>query len=143
MPQATDNHTTPTRRRALRLGATALTASLAALGMGAGKDQPPIVVLDRSGASAPDAELIAACDEFHRQHAALDEIDGEIDEAMATRWALSDEIREMVPTSAAGLRAKGQVAVTLIEENMTGGCVDGDLDFAYLTLLNPVGRAAA
>jgi hypothetical protein len=94
----------------------------------------------------PDAELLAMCIAFHRQHAAAQAVpSGDVDDdllaAMDRRWEISDEIQNIPATTEAGRRAKALVAVVLLRESDLFN--SGASTFAYSTLMNIVGRDVA
>jgi hypothetical protein len=133
-------YTTPAagmhRRGLIASGASALLAG-AALATTARAAAGPVDGLD--------AELLALCAAFHRQHAAVlavaaggadaagDEV--ELAEALSDRWDLSDRIQDMPVATIAGHRAKASVAVVLLEENRGPDHNDSDAAFAFATLL--------
>jgi hypothetical protein len=66
-----------------------------------------------------------------------------LDDAMAHRGAISDEIEGMPAETEAGRKAKAAVAVALIEESQSLDCMDYDVNFAYSAFLDVAGRTAA
>jgi hypothetical protein len=143
-----DTPPNPSRRAMLAGGTAALLAGAAAATVAHGA--PPGV----AGADGPDAELIALCAAFHRQNAAVTTVadggsyaggdEADLDDAMAERWDLSDRIQDMPTTTLAGHRAKASVAVVLLRENNgSDEFMSGDDAFAFATLLDIAGSAAA
>src|SRR5271170_7795401 len=98
MSKATNDHTTPTRRTALRLSAAAIVAGITA----------PVM----AAANPADAELIAACVEAVRCEARYRHIDqhGTTDEDCADALAAWDrafaKVTDLPAVTAAGIRAK-------------------------------------
>jgi hypothetical protein len=125
MPTATQPPTTPTRRSALGFSAAALLSGLMA----------PVL----ASPADPDAELIALCAEFDRQNEIVETVPiaseadfGGFEVAMDKRWKVSNEIEDIVPLTGAGLKAKAEIALALLEENYgpDGGQEGAALRFA-------------
>lgn len=128
------------RRVALGFSAAALLSGLMA----------PVL----ASTAEPDAELIALCSEFVRLNAlvlatndVLEDADEAWSEVNRLRWDTSDQIQEIVPKTAAGRVAKAKVALDLIRENHgikgDDSPNDGDMCFAYWTLVDIAGSATA
>jgi hypothetical protein len=128
MPTATQTLTTPTRRSALGFSVAGFTTPALA------------------GAAKPDAEVIALCAEFHRQHevamALPDHDEDGLDAALGVRHDISDQILGIPAKTQAGQKAKALVALVLIEENQPLDRMDGDMSFAYEALRDVAGDFA-
>jgi hypothetical protein len=135
MPTATNTHTTPTRRFTLGFSIAALAAGLA--------------VPTSVGRAHTDAELIALCADFHRQHqvvlgVGLDDDDG-MDVAILARWDISNKIEDIAPVTPTGRKAKAGIALFLLEENYgPAGCKEGSsMRLAVAALRDIAGSDAA
>lgn len=108
MPQATETPTTPTRRLALRFGATAALAGLLA----------PAAA---RAASADDAELLELCRQFFAVHRVIDawnagEVDWDTGEAAHVHWGeLLAKLTKVPARTPEGLRAKAHAALVAME----------------------------
>ncbi len=68
-------------------------------------------------AAAPDAVLLALCDAYHRIDAEAETTaDEALRDAMARRWAVSDQIETTPALTPAGKAAKARVALHLLRE---------------------------
>jgi predicted nicotinamide N-methyase len=123
-----------TRRRAISSATAAILAGIATSALAGGKSVPGTDI---------DANLIAACEEFHRLNATMhpDITEADLDVAMDARWAATDEIYPLQPQTAAGVQAKAAVAIYLLQENSADeitwdGCI---LNFVYRALCDAAG----
>jgi hypothetical protein len=110
MPKATNTPTTPTRRVFLS-GATATAAALLAA---------PAAL----AAASPDADLLAACADYHRAHAVFagPYISDEVTDATGRIWQKSvDAVIATPHRTPAGLRAKASVALSVLLLNVDEG----------------------
>ncbi len=92
----------------------------------------------------PDAELIALCATFHRQHAeAYDEANLDWEAASDAKHSTFVEIGNLTPSMEAGHRAKAAVAVVMLAENHEpdGSIADPEAMFALNLLRDWLGRA--
>lgn len=135
MPKAIDEHTTSTRRFALRFGATAALAGIVTPAIAAPEPSPN-----------PDAELIAVCRRFVDVRRAQDALVmscntlEDEDRAELEALALDAEYQRLMveiealpaPTTPAGAAAVARVASTLANRRADGEviCVD---DYDWLT----------
>ena len=90
-----------------------------------------------------DAELIALCATFHRQHAeAYDEANLDWEAALAARQGTFVEIGNLTATADAGHRAKAAVAVIMLAENheLAGNVGDPEALFALNLLRSWLGE---
>jgi hypothetical protein len=94
----------------------------------------------------PDAEVIALCAEFHRQHevamALPDHDEDGLGAALDVRRDISDQILGIPAKTQSGQKAKALVALVLIEENQALDHMDGDMSFAYEALRDVAGDFA-
>ncbi len=92
----------------------------------------------------PDAELIALCATFHRQHAeAYDEANLDWEAASNAKHRTFVEVGKLTPSMEAGHRAKAAVAVAMLAENHEpdGNIADPEALFALNLLRDWLGRA--
>jgi hypothetical protein len=99
----------------------------------------PAVVRD------PDADLLTLCADFHQAQAAVMALvgtDEDLDDAMTARYAISDQLIDMVPTTAEGLREMARVALVMTAEEERIFSPDGDVRFALAVVQAAAGVSA-
>ncbi len=106
-----------------------------------------VAALGKAGAAPsvyPDAELIALCATFHRQHAeAYDEANLDWEAASDAKHISFVAIGNLTATTDAGHRAKAAIAVVMLAENHEpdGSIADPEALFALNLLRDWLGRA--